>query len=219
MATQLNLEEQEQLDQLKHFWRRWGNAITWLLIAVLAAFAAWNGWNYWQRKQASEAAVMFDEVERAAQAKDLPKLDRALTDVRERYGATTFAQQSALLAAKIYQEEKQADKAQAALVWVAEKSPDEGLRAVARLRAAGLMLDAKAYDQALQQLSAKFSPEFEALVADRRGDIYLAQGKPAEAKAEYLKAHASLDPQTEYRMLVEVKLNALGGQVPSEDKK
>ena len=45
-------------------------------------------------------------------------------------GATTFAQQSALLAAKTYQEEKQADKAQAALAWVAEKSPDEGLRAV-----------------------------------------------------------------------------------------
>jgi predicted negative regulator of RcsB-dependent stress response len=162
---------------------------------------------------------MFDEVERAAQAKDLPKLDRALTDIRERYGATTFAQQSALLAAKTFQEEKQADKAQAALAWVAEKSPDEGLRAVARLRAAGLMLDAKAYDQALQQLSVKFSPEFEALAADRRGDIFAAQGKPADAKAEYLKAHAGLDSETEYRMLVEVKLNALGGQVPSEDKK
>ena len=53
MATQhLDLEEQEQLAQLKHFWNRWGNLITWALIAVLGAFAAWNGWNFWQQRQA-----------------------------------------------------------------------------------------------------------------------------------------------------------------------
>ena len=48
MATHLDLEEQEQLDQLKAFWKRWGNLITWLLIAVLGAYAAWNGWNLWR---------------------------------------------------------------------------------------------------------------------------------------------------------------------------
>lgn len=219
MASHLDLEEQEQIDQLKHFWNRYGNAITWLLIAVLGAFAAWNGWNYWQRKQASEAAVMYDEVERAARAKELDKLDRALADVKERYSATTFAQQSALLAAHTYQEQKQTDKAQAALNWVADKGSDDGLRAVAHLRLAGLLLDSKAYDQALQHLSGKFSPEFAPLVADRRGDIYLAQGKVSEAKAEYQKAHAGLDAQTEYRLLVEVKLNALGGEAQAEVKK
>ncbi len=219
MALHLDLEEQEQIDQLKHFWNRYGNAITWLLIVVLGAFAAWNGWNYWQRKQATEAAVMYDEVERAAQAADLPKLDRTLSDIQNSYGATTFAQQSALLAARIYQEQKQSDKAQAALAWVAEKSGDEGLRAVAQLRLAGLLLEAKAYDQALQQLAGKMSPEFKALAADRRGDIYLAQGKPDQAKAAYQEAYAALDPQLEYRMLIEVKLNALGAQVPAAEGK
>ena len=42
MATQLNLEEQEQLDELKHFWKQWGNLITWVAIAVLGTYAAWN---------------------------------------------------------------------------------------------------------------------------------------------------------------------------------
>ena len=42
MATHLDLEEQEQLDALKHFWNQWGNLITWVLIAVLGAYAAWT---------------------------------------------------------------------------------------------------------------------------------------------------------------------------------
>lgn len=218
MALHLDLEEQEQIDQLKHFWNRYGNAITWLLIVVLGAFAAWNGWNYWQRKQGAEASVMYDEVERAAKAGDLAKLDRTLADVKDRYGSTTFAHQAALLAARTYHEQKQADKAKDALAWVVDKG-DEGLRSVARLRLAGLLIDAKAYDPALQQLEGKFSPEFAALAADRRGDVYLAQGKPAQAKAEYQKAYAGLDAQVEYRMLVEVKLNALGAEAQPEVKK
>ena len=73
MATNLDLQEQEQLDQLKHFWRQYGNLITWVLIAVLGAFAAWTAWGSWQRDQAVKASALFDEVERAAQAGDLAR--------------------------------------------------------------------------------------------------------------------------------------------------
>ncbi len=215
----LDLEEQEQIDQLKHFWNRYGNAITWLLIVVLGSVAAWNGWNYWQRKQGSEAAVMYDELERAAKAGDAAKLERAFTDMKDRYGSTVYAQQAALLAARSFHDQNQADKAQAALAWVADKAGTEGLGAVARLRLAGLLLEAKSPDQALKQLDGKFGPEFAALVADRRGDVLLAQGKPADAKAEYAKALAGLDERAEYRLLVEVKLNALGGQAPAAGAK
>ena len=49
MATHLDLQEQEQIDDLKAFWKQYGDLITWTLVIVLAAFAAWNGWNTWQR--------------------------------------------------------------------------------------------------------------------------------------------------------------------------
>jgi predicted negative regulator of RcsB-dependent stress response len=213
MASQLDLEEQEQIDQLKHFWKRYGNAITWLLIAVLGAFAAFNGWQYWQRKQASEAAVMYDQIEAAVQAGDMTRLDRALADIKERYAGTTYAHQSALLAARTYYDKGKADQAKAALAWVVEKAGDEGLQAVARLRLAGIALEAKAYDEALAQLGAKMPAEFAALADDRRGDVYLAQGKKPQALAEYRKAYAAMDERAEYRALVEVKLNALGVDV------
>lgn len=83
MAKHLDLEEQEQLDELRHFWKTYGNLITWLLIAVLGTFAAWNGYQYWQRSRAVQAAALFDEVERAASAGDLSRLERAFGDMKD----------------------------------------------------------------------------------------------------------------------------------------
>lgn len=210
MAKPLDLEEQEQLDELKHFWKSYGNLITWALIVVFGAIAAWNGWQYWQRTQAAQASAMYEEVERAATAGEMQRVERAFSDVKDKFGGTTYAHQAGLLAAKTFAEKGNLDAAKAALAWVADKSPDEGYQATARLRLAGILADSKAYDEALKQLSAAFPPEFGGLVADRRGDIFNLQGKKTEARTEYLKAWRALDERAEYRRLVEVKLAALG---------
>lgn len=206
----LDLEEQEQLDQLKHFWRQYGNVITWVLIVVLAGFAGWNLYQYWQRNQAAQAAAMYDEVERMARAGDPAKLDRAWADMKDKFGSTIYAQQAGLLAAKVNADAGRMDAAKAALQWVADQSADKGYQAVARLRLAGVLLDVKAYDEALKQLAGEFPAELVALAADRRGDIYQAQGKKAEAVSEYLKAYQGLDAGSDYRRLIDVKLAALG---------
>ena len=210
MAKHLDLEEQEQLDEIRHFWKQYGNLITWVLIVVLGTFAAWNGYQYWQRSQAAQASVMFDEIERAIQSGDATRIDRALGDMKERFPGTTYAQQAGLLAAKAHHDKGNADAARAALAWVADKATDPGYQAIARLRLSGLLLEKKSYGDAMQQLAGAFPKNFEGLVADRRADILMAQGKKTEAQAEYEKAWKAFDERTEYRRLVEVKLNALG---------
>ena len=210
MAKHLDLEEQEQLAEIKHFWNQYGNLISWAVIIVFGGFAAWNGWQYWQRTQAVQAASMYDEVERAAQAGDMARVERAFTDMKDKFGRTTYAQQAGMLAAKTFVDKGNTQAARDALAWVAEKSSDDGYQAIARLRLSSILMDAKAYDDALKQLSGDFPKEFEALVADRKGDVYNAQGKKAEAKAEYIKAVKGMDERFEYRRLVEVKLTALG---------
>jgi predicted negative regulator of RcsB-dependent stress response len=172
--------------------------------------ASWNGYQYWQRSQAAQAAVMYDEVERAAVAGDVAKLERALGDMKERFGRTAYAEQAALLAARIYHDKGNLDAAKGALAWVAGKASDDGYQAVARLRLSGMLFEAKAYDEALQQLTAPMPSDFNALAADRRGDILLAQGKKAEAKAQYEAAYKGLDERSDYRRIIEVKLNSLG---------
>jgi len=81
---------------------------------------------------------------------------------------------------------------------------------MARLRLAAVLLEQKKPDDALKQLDAATAPEFEALVADRRGDILLVQEKKDDAKAAYQRAYKAMDPKIEYRRLIEAKLIALG---------
>lgn len=205
----LDLDEQEQLDQLKQFWKQYGGLITWGLIVLLAVYAGWNGWQYWQRKQAVQATALYEEVERIAASGDAARLERALSDMKDKFAGTAQAQQAALLAAAVHASAGRNDAARAALSWVSAQSGDDGYKAVARLRLAGLLLDAKSYDEALKLLADSFPGEFAALAADRRGDVYLAQGKKVEAGAEYQKAWSGLEPGSSYRNVVDVKLASL----------
>lgn len=211
MAKHLDLEQQEQLDEIKHFWKQYGNLITWVLIAVFGGIAAWNGYQYWQRSQAAQASQMYEEVDRAVQSGDVTRIERALADMNQRFASTSYAQQASLLAAKSYQDKGNSEAARAALIQVAEKSSDEGYKAVARLRLSGLLIEAKAFDEALKALDAPFPKEFSGLVEDRRADIFALQGKNLQARAEYEKSYKLFDERADYRRLVEVKLNALGG--------
>src|SRR5438270_9803728 len=115
MANNLDLEEQEQLAELKHFWNEWGNLITWVLIAVFGAIAAYNGWNYWQRTQAVQAAALFDELDRAAAASDTARVERAFTDIKDKFPRTAFAHQAGLLDARLMEDKGNKDAAKAAL--------------------------------------------------------------------------------------------------------
>jgi predicted negative regulator of RcsB-dependent stress response len=209
MATQLDLQEQEQLDAVKVFWKQYGNLITWTVTLVLAAFAGWNGWQWYQRDQATKAGAMFDEVDKAIQAADLDKAGRLFAELRDRYGKTAFVPQAALSLARVQIEKGKADDARATLTWVADKAGDPEYQTAALLRLAGIHLDDKKYDEALKALGEAKAPTFEGLVADRRGDVLLAQGKRAEAVAAYQAAYKALDEKVEYRRLVEAKLTSL----------
>lgn len=215
MATHLDLEEQEQLDRLKAFWAQYGNLITTLAIVVFGSIAAWNGWQWYQREQAAKAGALYDELDRAAQAVDAEKTARVFADLKDRYPRTAFAQQAGLLAAQVQADKGDKAGARASLEWVAGNAVEEEYRVIARLRLAGLLADEKQYDAALKLLDGIEAKAFEALVADRRGDILMAQGKRDEAKAAYRKAWDSMKPEIEYRRLVEAKLTALGA-APAE---
>jgi predicted negative regulator of RcsB-dependent stress response len=210
MSKHLDLEEQEQLDQLKYFWKQYGNAITWLLILVMGSYAGWNGYQYWQKQQSTKAGALFDEVERAASSGDTSKLERSWNDMKDRFPGTTFAAQSALLAGKTFQQAEKYDAALAALKWAAESASDEASAQLARLRLANLQIQQKAYDDASKTLAKPFTPAFAGLALDIQGDLYMSQNKPQDAVKAYTDAWSKLEASNEYRRLVQAKLNALG---------
>lgn len=212
MANHLDLEEQEQLDQLKHFWNSWGVIIGSILLVIFGSVAIWSGYQFWQNSQALQAAFLLDAVENAVQVNDETRLEQAFTDIRKKYSSTTQAGQAGLMVAKFEIEKGNFNAGQAALEWVSVHSSDEGYKALANLRLADIMIDRKSYDSALQYLSNKFAIEFDAIVADRKGNIFSLKNKKQEAISEYTRAYASLSDGTDYRRLLEVKLSAFGLQ-------
>lgn len=209
MAT-YDLEQQEQLDQFKHFWKTYGNLISWVLAAAVAAYAGWTGYQYWQTDRAAKAAGMYEELDRAAVQGDADKVQRVFADLKGQYGGTTLSEQGALLAAQVLVEKGKTDEGRAALQWLVESGKNPNLVAVARLRLAGVLLDQKKYDEAITVVAAKVPEEFNALVSDRRGDILQAQGKKDEALKAYQEAYKAMDAKVEYRRFIEGKLTALG---------
>lgn len=206
-----DLEEQEQLATLKAWWAQYGNLVTWVLIIVLAAYAGWNGWQYYQRNQAAQAALLYDELQKARAAGDQPRIQRVATDMLERFGRTSYSDMAALSAAEAAFEANELNAAKGHLQWVVDNGGDEANRALARVRLAGILLDEKAYDQALKVLDANTSEQFAGLVADRRGDILVAQGRIEDARAAYQLALEKIDPANPGRELIRLKLDAIGG--------
>jgi predicted negative regulator of RcsB-dependent stress response len=210
MAT-YDLEEQEQLATLKAWWKDNGNLVMTALSLVLIVFAAWQAWNYYQRNQAAQASGLYDAVQKAAAASDLKQVRESAGAILERYPRTTYAAMAALVSAKAHFQGGDLKSAHAQLAWVVENAKDEGLQDIARLRLASVMLDEKAYDDALKVLDATHGAAFDAPFLAVRGDVLVAQGKKDEARAAYKAALDKADVKDAgLSGFIQLRLDALG---------
>jgi len=206
-----DLQEQEQLDALKAWWRAHSNWVTTAATVVLLAVLAYQGWSWYGLRQAAAASALYEEFERASSSKDPKDAAKArdlVGTLIEQHGSTVYATMAALRAAKSNIDAGDLKSAKAQLTWAAEHAAQKELALLARVRLAGVLLDEKAYDQALQTLKVDVPDAFVAEFADRRGDVYAAQGKVADARAAYSEALAKAGGQP-MRALIQMKLDAL----------
>lgn len=206
-----DLEEQEQIDDLKAFWKRWGNGILVAVIALCLAYTAMQAWRWWNNKRAEEAAVLYSAVTSGVRASDVPKARDAMTQLTDRFASTGYAPRAALLYAKLAWDQGDKAGAKAQLNWIIERTSEDEIKLVARFRLAEALLDEKQYDQALATLDAKHAEPFAGIYADLRGDALTAAGRNDDARSAYQTALAKLDPKSPYRNYVQVKLDSLPG--------
>jgi predicted negative regulator of RcsB-dependent stress response len=205
-----DLEEQEQIDAFKAWWSDYGKIVMLAVIACLITVSAFQGWRYYRAQQSEKAATLFTQLDQAERVNDSKKVRDIASQLTASYGSTHYAGMAALAAAKASFETGELDDARKNLQWAAEKAREEEMRNVARLRLAGILLDEKKHDEALKVLTEKPADAYAALYADLRGDVLTAQGKTAEARSAYQTALEKSDPNSQYRPLIEIKLDALG---------
>jgi predicted negative regulator of RcsB-dependent stress response len=204
-----DLEEQEQLAEMKAWWQKYGNLLLTVVTVILLAFAAYNGWRWYEREQSKTAAGVYGQLEQALEARDAAKVQTLASSIQEHYGRSAYAAIAALQAAKVNADVGDLQKAAEQLRWVIDKSGRDELAMIARVRLAGVLLDAKKYEEALQVLAFDVPPVYLTTVLDRRGDVLLAQNKTDEARAAYTDALAKADAQHPLRAIIQLKLDAL----------
>ena len=207
-----DLEEQEQIATLKGWWKDNGTTVLAALAAAAISLAGWLAWRSWQAGQVQQAAALYGSLLKAAQGGDAKSLGDAGGTLVETFPRTLYASMGALVSARFHFERGDLKNARAQLQWVMERSSSDELRDLARLRLAGVMLDEKAYDEALALLEGKHGPAIAAQFTALKGDVLVARNQPAEAKAAYRLALEKSDRRdATFRASVQLRLDALGG--------
>ena len=204
-----DLEEQEQIDEFKAWWKRYGNLLINLIIALLVAYSAVQAWKYYQSKQSAEASSLYQALTQINIA-DVKTIKTQSAKLIENYKGTPYAGRAALLVAKANYAANDSKSAKAQLEWAAKNAKESAIQAMASLQLAGILAEDKNYDAALKILSDSQDAGFAGLNADLKGDIYVAQGKIAEAKKSYQEALTKLDARGRYHQYTSEKLEALG---------
>jgi predicted negative regulator of RcsB-dependent stress response len=214
----LDLEEQEQIANLKSFWNRFGKYIIGVATVALFTYAAVSGLNWYQRSQAAEAAKLYETLLGTLTKNERDKTYLAADDLQKKFAGTAYAAMGSLVAAKIAADANDGAKAQIYLKWAANKASDDAYRALAQLRLVGLLIDQgtdSTMSEADQILKGKAVKGFEPLWIERRGDWFLAQKKTADARTQYLDAWKLLEKDKSFpedsKRLLKVKIDAVGG--------
>lgn len=208
------LSEKEQWEWVKEQVRLNAPAV---MLAVVLAVVLVFGWRWWQSHLDAgrlEAAGKYMQMIQSLERGDRTQALVLLGELERGYGASPYTDQARLLAARLYVDGAELDKAAAELAAVAERSKDRDLGQVARLRLARVQIAQGKPDSALATLGeAGTAGAFAARYHEVRGDAYYAKGDKGAALGEYHSAQAA-DPETDAALLG-LKVADLASAAPS----
>jgi len=205
-----DLEEQETLDELKAWWRQYGRWVKLAIAALVIGGAGTGGWKYWQGSQRDGAASIYFDLEAAYDGRDTIKV-RELTDkLVADYPGSAYTPRAQMLSARRDAEAGKLDDAERRLRSVIADADEPALRDMARLRLSALLLDERKHEDALKAIERPELPQYGRLFDDRRGDIYMGLGKPAEARKAWQAAFDAATKDTAFQAWLQLKLDAMG---------
>ena len=205
-----HLEEQQELDNFKYFWKTTGK---WLFALLILAALGYLGYTVYQNRKVTQnqeaAAILAEIVEKAQNKAPQNEINAELTKLQQSYPQSISAAQATLMAAATEFDAHRYDVAEAHLKWVLSNQQDSLIQALATQRLGVVLLQQKKYDAALAALDTPVDAAFTPLLMETKGDVYAAQGKSQEALKNYGQALEKMPQDSVGRELVQMKLDSL----------
>jgi predicted negative regulator of RcsB-dependent stress response len=185
------LSEKEQWEWLREQVKE--NAPT-VIMAIAVAAAGIFGWRWWQAHQDAErvaASAKYTQIIAALDHGDRTQAFTLMGELERTYSASPYADQARLLAARLYVDANELDKANTELTTLMQTSKDQELALIARLRLARVQIAQGKAADALATLNGADAGAFAGRYHEARGDAYFASGDKATALTEYRSAQAA----------------------------
>ena len=184
-----HLEEQQELDNFKYFWKSTGRWLFALLIAAALGYLGYTMYKSHKASQSQEAAEVLAKIVDKMQAKaSQAEVNADLTNLQQNYPDSIAAAQATLMAAATEYDARRYDVAEGHLNWVLKNQKAPLVQALAAQRLGIVLLQQKKYDAAIAALNTKVEADFEPLLLEAKGDVYAAQNKTKEAAQSYQQA-------------------------------
>lgn len=197
--------EDEEMEAAKLLWRRYGRWLALIVIAGLIGFFSWKGWQYYSAQRDTKASEIYSRLQ-----SDKPKQwESNANKLIHQYGNTPYAALASLMWAKRDVLNGHLNKAATHLRWVVNHGSQKGLRRIAALRLARVLITLKQPDQALKLLSSGFGDAYLSFTQELRGDAWLSKGDKQKARNAYEEALAGAQSMGLPTHILKMKLNAL----------
>lgn len=185
------LSEREQADQLKQWFKENWLGLAAGMVLGLGGVFGYRWWNAHQIARSQEAEQQFSAMlDALVQERREDGLQIAAGIIGD-YADTPYADQARLVLARLEIEAGSFETAAQTLSQVIDSTRDPELALLARLRLARVQLANGSHDEALATLARVENPAVAARVAELRGDVMAASGKPADALAAYREAQSA----------------------------
>ena len=204
-----HLEEQQELDNFKYFWKSTGRWLFALLIAAALGYLGYTMYKSHKASQSQEAAEVLAKIVDKMQAKaSQAEVNADLTNLQQNYPDSIAAAQATLMAAATEYDARRYDVVEGHLNWVLKNQKAPLVQALAAQRLGIVLLQQKKYDAAIAALNTKVEADFEPLLLEAKGDVYAAQNKTKEAAQSYQQALEKLPKDAIERELLQMKLDS-----------
>lgn len=207
-------EEYEQGEQVRIWLRQNGISIIGGIAVGLALIAGWQWWGRKQDMQGQQAAMAYQSLSDAIEAKDDARLKANVQGMQANFGKTIYANMASLRVAEHQVQSDDLKGALATLDALDGKTIDPGFEPVVRLRAARLLIAMDKPADAIKRMASVKQPAFAAEAAELLGDAQVKLGNLDAARAAYSDALSKTDAAAPNHPLIEMKLADLGVSAP-----